>query len=37
LKGLTNLRNLYLRDTKVTEAGVSELAAALPKAKIEAK
>ncbi len=34
LKGLTNLRDLSVRETGVTDAGVRELRLALPKTKI---
>ena len=34
LKGLTNLRILYLERTKVTDAGEEKLQAALPKCRI---
>ncbi len=34
LKGLTNLKTLWLFSTKVTDAGVKKLQAALPKCKI---
>jgi hypothetical protein len=34
LKGLTGLQTLYLRSTKVTDAGVAELKKALPNCKI---
>ena len=35
LKGLTNLQSLSLISTKVTDAGVKDLQAALPNCKIE--
>ncbi len=34
LKGLTKLRELYLHDTQVTEAGAAELRRALPRADV---
>jgi hypothetical protein len=34
LKGLTNLKQLVLKGTKVTDAGVAELQKALPNCKI---
>ena len=35
LKGLTNLKNLGLSNTKITRAGIAELQKALPNCEIE--
>ena len=35
LKGLTNLKLLFLEETKVTDAGVAELQKSLPDCKIQ--
>jgi hypothetical protein len=34
LKELTNLRELFIRNTRVTDAGLKDLQAALPKCRI---